>query len=193
MKRCTSHFLPQAGTADNRRAGFTLIEMLTVVSVLGILTAIALPRIDWQRYRVNSEIRNVVMALTYAQRLAVSLQHDVVATVDAPQRRLRIHEDANNNGIVDVNERVTFYKLEQGITFGRPGVPDLPPPAPTNVLTQIIFRRDGSASSAGVIYLTTQRSLTDSTTADARALEIARATGRAVWYSYASGNWVRGK
>lgn len=172
--------------------GFTMIELIVVLAMVGVLAAVGLPRLDWTRYRVNAEVRNVAAHLAYAQRLAVSLQHNVEVRVNATPSQLRTHEDKNNNGLFSGDERVGTITLERGVVFQRGAAPDLPAPAPTNVLTTIVFRRDGSADRAGVIYLNSQRGVGSGDLRDARAVEVIRATGRAQWYTMASGTWKRG-
>lgn len=183
--------MQRAALYRNRR-GYSLGELLWVIVILSILTALALPRLDWMRYRLNGDVRMVQMQLAYAHRLAVSLQHNVQVTIDHAQRRLVIDEDANNDGVFAANERRRVVQLDDGINFERVSAPDLPPPAPTNEVTRIIYRRDGTADQAGVIFINTDRGLNLGSTNDARALEIIRATGRAVSHKYTSSGWIRG-
>ena len=173
-------------------AGYTLGELLWVIVILGVIAGLAMPRLDWMRYRLNSEVRNVQMQLAYAQRLAVTLQHNVQITIDQVQRRLIVEEDANNDGIFAANERRRVIQQDDGINFKRVGAPNLPAPAPTTVMSQIIYQRDGSADQSGVVFMNTERGFNLGTPKDARALEIIRATGRAVTYKYTPSGWLRG-
>lgn len=180
------------------RAGVTLIEMLVAIVVIGIMTSIALPRINLEAYKVNSAVRAVTSTLTYAQRLSVTLQHDVVVTFDQGGRRLRMHEDRNNDGTINNNERVTITQLENGVVFSRGATPAhaigsgaLNFTRTQNGFPAVIFRRDGSASESGGFYLNSKRSVAAGTTHEARAGEIVRATGRVVWYRYTTA-WTRG-
>lgn len=169
------------------RRGFTLIEMLMVVVVLGILLGIAATRLDWQRYRADAVSRGVLAELAQAQRLAVSLQLDVRVT--ATDGTLQIHEDANNDGTVNSGERVRRVHLDHGYRFGRGSLATLPSPADGTELTTLAFRRDGSASRAGAFYVAPP--VADSASRYARAVTIARGTGRAVWYTHGPGTWQR--
>jgi Tfp pilus assembly protein FimT len=173
-------------------AGFSLTEMLILIVMLSILAALALPRLDYVRYRVNTDARNVMMTMAYAQRLAVSLQHNVQVTIDAANRQVRTLEDRNDDGQFTADERVRGFQLTEGVIFDRNGAPALPAPAPNNEVTQITFWRDGSANTAGVIFLNTTRGVARGDNEDSRALEIVRSTGRTTWWTYTGGAWRRG-
>ncbi len=174
----------------NRR-GYSLGELLWVIVILSIIAGLALPRLDWLKYRLNAETRNVSLQLSYAQRLAVSLQHNVQVTIDHGNRRLVVDEDANNDGVFSVGERRRIVQLDDGINFEQVTAPSLPAPSPSNELTLIIFRRDGSADQNGVIYMNTNRAVNLNSATDARALEIVRASGRAYQYKYTSAGWLK--
>jgi len=84
--------------------GVTLVELVLVVTVIGIVAAFAVPKIDYAKYRVDSSMRGIGTAILSAQRRAVSAQHDVIVTFIDGGSTIRIHEDQNNNGAVDGNE-----------------------------------------------------------------------------------------
>lgn len=172
--------------------GFTLIEMLIIIVIISILAALGLPRLDFMRYRVNADARNVMMTMAYAERLAVSLQHNVQVTIDPVNRQIRVLEDKNDDGSYTINERIRGFSVNDGVVFDQNGVANLPAPAATNILTQITFWRDGSANTSGVIYLNTTRGVAKGTNEDARGIDIVRSTGRATWYTYTGGSWRRG-
>ncbi|HSR90805.1 MAG TPA: GspH/FimT family protein [Gemmatimonadales bacterium] len=186
------------------RQGFTLIEILTALVIMAIIAALAIPRLNLDGYKVSSAVRGVTAGLTYAQRLAVSLQSDVRVSFDSTRRRLRVHEDVDNDGVIDPGERVTYTNLEEGVTFGR-GTANPITYSDGNtgsgtfnfVGTQggipcVVFRRDGSASENGGFYLNTIKGLVSGRTNAVRAGEIVRSSGRVIWYSYATGAWTRG-
>lgn len=181
------------------RRGFTLIEMLTVAVLIGILTAFVAPRIDFTSYRVNGAMRGIGTTLLSAQRIAITRGYDVVVEFNETANSISILDDANNNGALDAGEHVSGVGLGDLIVFGRGPAPAMDG-SPGNVtFTQtkggvpaVTFHRDGSASEAGTIYLTSVRGAAGGISTDARAITTDRATGRVSWYSYNGSSWVRG-
>ena len=178
------------------RGGFSLVELLTVVVIMGMLVSLALPRSSIASYQANSGARVVATALSYAQRLAISRQADVRVAFDMPNNRLRLHEDRNNDNTIDADERVVFTNLPDGVTFGRGSATARPMGGAVVTFSKaqgglpvLVFRRDGTASENGVIYLSTLAGLSVDRTADVRAVEISQGPGRATWYSFATGGW----
>jgi len=188
-----------ANLHDSRRRGFTLIEMLTVAVLIGILTAFVAPRIDFTSYRVNGAMRGIGTTLLSAQRVAVTRGYDVVVEFNSANNSISILDDANNNGVADAGEHVVGMPLGDLIVFGRGGAPSLDGTSDDITFTQIngglpsvTFHRDGSASQAGTIYLTSVRAAAGIVATDARAITTDRATGRVSWYAYDGNSWVRG-
>lgn len=179
------------------RAGLTMLEVLTVIVIIGIIAAIGLPRIDFTSAKANAAARAVALVLSRAQREAVSLQLDVWVSADTANRVLRVHEDRNNDGVAQAGERVTSVPLDDGVVFGTSGAPPLPMgPATVNFtrthggLPAIVFHRDGSANESSGFYLTTTKDRAAGKQTGTRAVTITQATGRPLWWSYGSGTWV---
>lgn len=168
--------------------GVTLMELLIVITMIGILSAVAMTRLDWKRYQADAAGRGAMAELATAQRLALSLQSNmVVSFVDST--RMQILEDANNDGSASSNERIRYVVLDNHFYFGRGGAPDVPAPEDPNEFTTLTFHRDGSADKSATLYL--HGPGLDPTCKHCRAVAINRATGRVVWYTYASGSWKR--
>lgn len=183
-----------AGTrlSDRNRAagapGVTLLELMIAIVMIGILCAIGLTRLDWKRYQADSAGRGVMGELATAQRLALSLQSNMVITLP-DTGRMQVLEDKNNDGSAGSGERVRTIPIENFFSFGTGGAPTIPAPDDGTPITSITFHRDGSADHSGTFYL--HGPGYDPTCKHCRAVAVARATGRVVWFTYASGSWKR--
>jgi prepilin-type N-terminal cleavage/methylation domain-containing protein len=193
---------PRETCARRSAFGFTLVEMLIVLVVIGLVVGLAAPKIDVTKFRIESAMQGVGMAMLAAERQAITQQHDVVVMFDVPNNLIRIHDDTNNNGVVDPGERVRGMPLGEGIVYGRPSSVTPRPMGGGTVsftkvvagLPAVVFHRDGSASEAGGFYLTSNRAATAGVHLDdTRSVELERATGRALWFKYsaAGGSWVQ--
>lgn len=184
-------------TKSDSRSGFTLVELLLVVVLIGVMAAIAVPRFPIAAMRADAGVRTLHGALQLAQRLAITRQADVVVLVDTAEGRLRVFEDYNRNGDIDGNERARAFPLDEGAHF-------VPPPgggvfgasaqamAGTNLaeregLPSVVFRRNGAASSDLELYL---RAAGGRETAW-RAVLVAPSTGRAEAWRLVDSSWTR--
>ena len=184
---------------DHPRSGFTIIEMLIVLVVIGIVVGIAAPKIDTVKFRLESDMQAVGMTLLVSERQAITQQHDVILTFDVANGVIHVIDDANNNGTRDTGEHERAVALDQGVVFGRAGAPARPmgqgPVTFTKLVNgqpALVFHRDGSGSEAGGFYLTSTRAVESGAhVEDSRAIEMERATGRATWYRYGPPVWRR--
>lgn len=182
------------------RRGVTLIEMVMVAVLIGITTAFIAPKIDVTSYRVNNAMQGIGTTLLAAQRLAITRQHDVVILFDTKSNVIRVHQDADNNGKINGTEHVATTPLGESIVYGLGGAPAMTAAGGPITFTQkkddvtsLTFHRDGSASEAGVVYLTSKRAVNQGDLPrDARAIRVERATGQVSWYRYLAPTWKRG-
>jgi prepilin-type N-terminal cleavage/methylation domain-containing protein len=180
-----------------RQPGFTLVELMIVLVLLGTITLFAYPRVNFTQFQVDAAARGVRMTLQNAQRLAVTRQYNIVVGFDVAKGKLRVLEDNNENGAIDSGERVTWFTLEDGTHFALPPA-GINGTANSSVvgaglqtlggLPSIVFRRDGAASTDLEAYLTSKRAKP----ADCRGVTVVQSTGRTDWYKYIGSQWKAG-
>jgi prepilin-type N-terminal cleavage/methylation domain-containing protein len=179
------------------RAGMTLIETMMALAVMGIIGGVAVTRLNTVAFKMDAAARVAHTTVQQAQRLALTRQFDVIVSIDLPTRRIRIAEDANNDGAIAPDERFRWKALEDSARFDDP---------PSSVLgggamavqgqnirdidgmPSIIFRRSGSASSDLELYIGSKRGQAD----DFRGVVVTQATGRVEWFKYVGGQWRPG-
>lgn len=189
------------GAAGSRR-GFTLIEMLIAMIIIGILAAITVPRLDTSKGRAKAAALRLGTTLLAVQREAIGKQHQMVVMIDPAGRRLRILDDSTNDGTWNNNERVRSVEIGDGIAFGRPAnvtarlfgsaAVSFTNVEPTTGLPAIVFYRNGSTQEYGGLYISSPKALSGATSEGIWAVEITRATGRAEWYNWNGTSWKRG-
>ncbi|MBK6486302.1 MAG: prepilin-type N-terminal cleavage/methylation domain-containing protein [Gemmatimonadetes bacterium] len=188
----------QEPNEDRRRArrGFTLLELIVVLIMVGIIAGMAVPRMNYEKYRADAAMRTVRTVLQGAQRNAIMRQTNVVVAFDMSSRNMRIVEDANNNCVADGGERSTSRPLEDGAKFAIPatGYGSTPSAAVSGAnlcmlsgFPALQFLRDGAASTNLDVYLTSSRG----SAVDHRLVRVTMATGRTESYRFNGTTWTR--
>ena len=164
------------------------------------MSLIVLPKIRIDNSTVDSAARTISLSLMVAQREAVGRGHNVLVMFDTAGHTARTVWDANNNGTADAGEKTRPFLLPERVVLGRP--PTVPAlggtgeAAPTQLTTSkgpyFIMQRSGSVDRSQVMYLSTLTAMNGGAYKDVRAVYIARATGRAVWYKWTGTAWTRG-
>lgn len=186
-------------TTTLARRGVTLIEMMIVVVLLSLVSALALPRLNFAQFKSDNSVRALRTTLQTAQRLAITRQFDVIVSFDTVNQQIRITEDANNNYAIDAGERTTYTPLDQGVKFANPPQGSVAGGATsgsvvgTNVLSisgmpSIVFLRSGSASTYLEVYLTASGNNGET---EWRGVQVTQSTGRTVWYRWLNSAWTK--
>ncbi len=182
--------------ARRARRGFSLLELTVVLIMVGIIAAMAIPRLDYERFRADAAMRTVRSILQGAQRNAIMRQTNVVVAFDLSARMMSIVEDANNNCVRDTGERLVRRPLEEGSKFAVPAAgygstPSLAVSGPNlcavGGLSAVQFLRDGAASTDLDVYVTSSRGKAT----DFRLLRVTMATGRTDAFRFNGTTWVR--
>ncbi len=179
----------------SRRRGFSMIELLTTLIIMGMIAAMAVPRIDMSRMRGDAALRQMTTLFVQAQRTALSKQYNVILSVDIATNRVRLVEDRNNSNTFDTGDRMMWMALEPGVRFttspapldGMSGTVVFLKPKLIDSFTSVIFRRNGAASSDGALFFTSKPTDPGAT----RAITITQSTGRADPFKYNGTTWVR--
>lgn len=183
-----------------QRHGFTLVELLVVMSVAGILMSTVIPRVDVARFQLDAAIHELSSAIAGARGHAILRQHDYVLMFDDDRHAFFVLNDANNNGKSDTGEERRTVQLSERVKFDRGGAEAIlglsDPISFTKTaedLPSLTFHRNGSASEEGVVYLTSIRAAHAAhNPQDTRALRVDRATGRVRCFTYRTLEWQEG-
>jgi type II secretory pathway pseudopilin PulG len=176
----------------------TIIELAVVLILVGIITGMAIPRLNYERYRADAAARVTRAVLQTSQRQAIMRQTNVLIVFWVSGRRMFIIEDANNSYSYDPGERIRVRPLEEGAQFVVPSAavpgttPSSYPVSGPNVATiwglpAIAFLRDGASSTDLNVYICSARCLPE----NQRALVLTQASGRTEAWRFTGAIWKR--
>ena len=131
----------------NKQSGFTLIEMMIVIAILGIFAGIAIPNYlsYMPKHRLNGAARQVMGDLMLARMQAVSQNNEFMVFFDLSinNHEYTILDDDNNDGNIDVGEWTQTKDIQSeysNVTF-------------SNVTADPIFRPRGTATGATITLI----------------------------------------
>jgi prepilin-type N-terminal cleavage/methylation domain-containing protein len=182
------------------RPAFTLAELMVVVVISGLMITLAIPRIDMTKIKADAIATIVRTTLQYAERQAITRQHDMVVSFDTTGERIRTFWDADNSGTITGTERVTWRGLDVGILFTDPAVNGVTgtsihdPVSGAAIATlsgfpTVTFHRDGSVSTDAEIYI----KVAAHGPPWYRAITLTQSTGRVDWYrlNASTNKWIQ--
>jgi prepilin-type N-terminal cleavage/methylation domain-containing protein len=177
------------------RHGFTIVELLIVLALVGLLTSIAAPMLNPGRWRTDSAVQELMVGLNAAQRLAVLRQHDVIVTFLVDERRILVHRDSDNDGAIDTDEDSRVILLPETVGFSRGQAPPIDGVgndisfAVSGAGPQLVFHRNGSASASGTAYVRPVEGPMSLDVEASRAVSVERATGQVRCFTYRTRSW----
>jgi prepilin-type N-terminal cleavage/methylation domain-containing protein len=127
------------------QSGFTLAEMMVVLLIGGVLTALAIPNLAQMRegYRLRSATREVYVMLQRARMAAVKENTNYRVYYTSPAS-LVVHDDLNSNNVQDAGEPLTTTNLQndlKGVYFT----------AGPSAAVPLVFAPNGTTSSTTTV------------------------------------------
>ena len=110
--------------AVGSRRGFSLLELTVVLIMVSIIAGMAVPRLNYEKFRADAGMRTVRSVLQGAQRNAIMRQTNIVVAFDEATNVMVMVEDADNDCAYDTGERLTTRPLEDGVRFSIPATPN---------------------------------------------------------------------
>jgi prepilin-type N-terminal cleavage/methylation domain-containing protein len=170
------------------RAGFSMVEIIIVLVMMAVIARMALPKLNLSQMRADAAAQQVRSVFQTAQRTSLTRQYDVIVSVDTTQFALRIAEDVNNDGTIQVSEWKFWRPTGEGNMFAVPPKGLNASSVASSVVgaqlklvdgfKSVIFHRDGSTSSDAEIYVRSDYK----GRSDYRAIAVTRSTGRTELY-----------
>ena len=171
--------------------GFTLVEMITVVAIMGIILAIAVPNFSkWkEKHQINGQAQKVYFDLVLARTVAVKNNNDVRVTFNLNADTYQVHDDTNGDGVEDSGEALKTVNLEENVQFAfNAGITDIDGNTVTSAVSfggsqTVTFDSRGQASASGSVFMLHQSDI-GTTSSRARSISVLQATGAVDYWSY---------
>ncbi len=147
----------------NREAGFSIIELMVVVVIMGIVLAASIPALRQHTETVNltKGSREVESSLKLARARAVSTNNSVVVVFDTDASTYLLFEDADDDGTQDAGETSSGpFEAPNKIVIG----------SVSFARSTVTFTPNGAASETGSVVLVNTKNL-------AQRIDLTAATG----------------
>lgn len=102
------------------RSGFTLVEMMIVISIVGVLAMVSVPAFGkyMQSWRLNGEANEIASYLRAARNAAIAKNIDAILVFDTVNNAFYYIEDTDRDGTRGIDEYQSGTQvLGSGITY----------------------------------------------------------------------------
>ena len=154
------------GRSPSRSEGFTLPELMVVLVIFGIMTAVALPGFNkfMRSLDLNNQVQRTATMIRVIRQKAITENNNYVVYWSSTDQGWGWWDDDDNDGVKDGMERYAApEKLPGWITVTN----STTNPFPSDSLS---FQPNGSASASGSVIFTNPEGYT-------RSLSVVRPTG----------------
>jgi len=133
------------------RAGFTLVELMIIVSILGVLALITIPSYtSWMpSYQLKGAARDIYSNLQMAKLEAIKRNSDCTVTINTGANTYNVDPLNRVVSLGDYGSGVTFTKtgdITTTLTFSSHGMATFSPDPPDNIGKVFITNRKNSAT-----------------------------------------------
>ena len=157
----------QANLSRHRAGGFTILELLVVIALIGIVSTIGFPALmnTLRRAQVTGAAKDVANAIRVARLEAIKRSRPVGAQAQIDSNEVHVFEDLDGNGVLDAGEQFNTFPLRAAIQFWAPdeapggsGVvvgfnETLPDGSEDATKGWVLFASDGSANETGAFRI----------------------------------------